>query len=151
MQIQLVCNDIYYRSSILTPLLWSPQNIMFIIHTHRCNSILKWEWQFSCLPLAPLAPVLWGPFDTLGVDPDLSLSHGVGVTLQYLRCQTDDVLPLVVLHQVEILQCGDNILLAYARPFTYLAAQFNNMYKTMLQLHECTFLMSEQKLLLGPA
>ena len=51
------------------------------------------------------------------------------MTLQYLRCQTDDVLPLVVLYQVEILQRGDYILLAYARPFTYLAAQ--NKYKTV--------------------
>ena len=51
------------------------------------------------------------------------------MALQYLRCQTDDVQPLVVLYQVEILQRGDYILLAYARPFTYLAAQ--NKYKTV--------------------
>ena len=48
------------------------------------------------------------------------------MAIQYLWCQADNVLPLVVLHQVQMLQCGYYVLLAYARLFTYLTVEMNN-------------------------
>lgn len=77
----------------------------------------------SSLPLAPLAPVLWCPLDALGVNPDLPLWHRASVAFQHLWSQADDILPFVVLYQVQMLQCGHYVLLAYARLLTYLTAK----------------------------
>ena len=54
------------------------------------------------------------------------------MAFQHLWGQADDVLPFVVLYQVQMLQCGHYVLLAYARLFTYLTA------KPRLFIHELT-------------
>lgn len=62
-------------------------------------------------PLAPLAPVLGGEMEALGVDAQHPLQHGALVALHDVPRQRQDVLALVVVDEVEVLQRGDNVLL----------------------------------------
>ena len=39
--------------------------------------------------------------------------------VEHLLGEADDVLALVVVDQLQVLQCGDNVFLAYACLFTY--------------------------------
>ena len=62
-------------------------------------------------PLAPLAPVLGLPVKTLGVNAYFALLHGFVLGVDLFMGQRDDVLPFVVVDQVQVLECGDHILL----------------------------------------
>lgn len=73
-------------------------------------------------PFATLAPILWYPFDALGVNSDLPLGHRASVALEHFLSEADDVLSLVILHQVHVLQCGDHVFLPNAGLLTDLTA-----------------------------
>ena len=74
------------------------------------------------LPFAPLAPVFWCPLYALWVNAEPPLPHRTLVPFQHVAKERDDVLTLVVLHQLEVLKRGHHILLSDACLVTDLTA-----------------------------
>lgn len=48
-------------------------------------------------PFAPSAPIFGGPFNALGINPDLPLDHGLVVFLDCLLREADNILAPVIL------------------------------------------------------
>ena len=69
------------------------------------------------LPLSSSGPILGCPVDTLGVNSVSSLLHSPEVAMDHLGCEAYHVLALVIVDEVEVLEGGYDILLAYACPF----------------------------------
>ena len=73
-------------------------------------------------PLAPLAPVLRLPVEELWVDAPLAFGHALVVRVESILCDSDDVLPLVVVDEGKMLQGGDDILFLDASHLRHLTA-----------------------------
>lgn len=71
-------------------------------------------------PFASSAPVFGCPSDIASINSHLSLDHGLVMMVEHLLREANDVLSLVVVYELEVLQCGDHILFPDARLLTYL-------------------------------
>lgn len=68
------------------------------------KTLHSWYTLENSLPFASFAPVLRSPLNALWIDSQFPLCHRPRMTIQNFLCQANDVLSLVVLHQLQILK-----------------------------------------------
>lgn len=87
---------------------------LFMATTVKAFNFSKWP----TLPPPPFGPVLWGEMQAGGVDPQMALVHGSLMTLHNVLREGQHILAPVVADEVQVLQCGYDVLFLYAGHLT---------------------------------
>ena len=77
----------------------------------QLNLFIKSLWDAAtCLPLPSFAPVFRLPVETFGINPDGPFCHAPFLSLNLFIWESDNILTLVVVDEIEVLQCGYDII-----------------------------------------